>query len=34
MYAGLMLVMVPVLIVYACVQGQLTKGVTVGGVKG
>ena len=34
MYAGLMIVMVPVLIVYACVQGQLTKGITVGGVKG
>ena len=34
MYAGLMIVMVPVLIVYACIQGQLTKGITVGGVKG
>ncbi len=34
MYAGLMIVMVPVLLVYACVQGQLTKGITMGGVKG
>ncbi len=34
MYAGLLIVIVPVLIVYAFVQGQLTKGVTVGGIKG
>lgn len=34
MYAGLIIVMVPVLAVYACVQGQLTKGITMGGVKG
>lgn len=34
MYAGLLIVMVPVLAVYAVVQGQLTKGVTLGGIKG
>ncbi|PWM71115.1 MAG: ABC transporter [Bacillota bacterium] len=34
MYAGLLIVIVPVLIVYGFVQGQLTKGVTVGGIKG
>ena len=34
MYAGLLIVIVPVLIVYAFVQGQLTKGITVGGIKG
>ena len=34
MYAGLMIVIIPVLIVYSFVQGQLTKGITVGGVKG
>ena len=34
MYAGLMIVIIPILIVYSFVQGQLTKGITVGGVKG
>ena len=34
MYAGLVLVMVPVLILYICVQKNLTKGMTVGGLKG
>lgn len=34
MYAGLLIVIVPVLIVYSFVQGQLTKGITVGGIKG
>ena len=34
MYAGLVLVMLPTLILYICVQGQLTKGMTVGGLKG
>lgn len=34
MYAGLLIVIIPVLIVYAFVQGQLTKGITVGGIKG
>ena len=34
MYAGLVLVMLPVLILYICVQKNLTKGMTVGGVKG
>ena len=34
MYAGLVLVMLPVLILYICVQKNLTKGVTVGGLKG
>ena len=33
-YAGLLMVMVPVLIVYCFVQGQLTKGLTLGGLKG
>ena len=34
MYAGLVLVMLPVLILYICVQKNLTKGLTVGGLKG
>ena len=34
MYAGLVLVMMPVLILYICVQKNLTKGMTVGGLKG
>ena len=34
MYAGLVLVMLPVLILYCCVQNNLTKGMTVGGLKG
>ena len=34
MYAGLVLVMVPVLVLYICVQNNLTKGMTVGGLKG
>lgn len=34
MYAGLVLVMAPVLILYMCVQNNLTKGMTVGGLKG
>lgn len=34
MYAGLVLVMLPTLILYICVQSQLTKGMTMGGLKG
>lgn len=34
MYAGLVLVMLPTLILYCCVQSNLTKGMTVGGLKG
>ena len=34
MYAGLVLVMLPTLILYICVQRQLTQGMTVGGLKG
>ena len=34
MYAGLVLVMLPVLLLYICVQKNLTKGMTVGGLKG
>ena len=34
MYAGLVLVMVPVLVLYMLVQKNLTKGMTVGGLKG
>lgn len=34
MYAGLVLVMLPTLILYICVQNKLTEGMTVGGVKG
>ena len=34
MYAGLVLVMLPTLILYICVQRQLTQGMTVGGIKG
>lgn len=34
MYAGLVIVMLPVLVLYCFVQGQLTKGMSVGGLKG
>lgn len=34
MYAGLMLVMLPTIILYICVQKKLTQGMTVGGLKG
>ena len=34
MYAGLVIVMIPVLVLYVCVQKQLTKGMTLGGLKG
>ena len=34
MYARLVLVMLPVMILYICVQKNLTKGMTVGGLKG
>jgi N-acetylglucosamine transport system permease protein len=34
MYAGLVLVMLPTLILYICVQKKMTEGMTVGGVKG
>lgn len=34
MYAGLVLVMLPTLILYICVQKQLTQGMTMGGLKG
>lgn len=34
MYAGLVLVMLPTLILYICVQRKLTQGMTVGGLKG
>ncbi len=33
MYAGLVLVMLPTLILYVCVQKKLTQGMTIGGVK-
>lgn len=34
MYAGLVIVMIPTLILYICVQKKLTQGMTVGGLKG
>ena len=34
LYAGLVLVMLPTLILYMCVQRKLTQGMTVGGLKG
>ncbi|MBQ9989766.1 MAG: carbohydrate ABC transporter permease [Lachnospiraceae bacterium] len=34
MYAGLVIVMLPTLILYMCVQKHLTEGMTVGGLKG
>jgi len=34
MYAGLVMVMLPTLILYICVQKHLTQGMTAGGVKG
>lgn len=34
MYAGLVLVMIPTLILYICVQKKLTQGMTLGGLKG
>lgn len=34
MYAGLVIVMLPTLILYMCVQKKLTQGMTLGGLKG
>jgi len=34
LYAGLVLVMLPTLVLYICVQKKLTQGMTVGGLKG
>lgn len=34
MYAGLVIVMLPILIMYMCVQKKLTQGMTLGGLKG
>ena len=34
MYAGLVMVMLPTLILYICVQKKLTQGMTLGGLKG
>ncbi|WP_318709412.1 carbohydrate ABC transporter permease [Candidatus Acetatifactor stercoripullorum] len=34
MYAGLVIVMLPTLILYMCVQKKLTQGMTIGGLKG
>ena len=34
MYAGLVIVRLPTLILYMCVQKKLTQGMTVGGLKG
>lgn len=34
MYAGLVLVMIPTLVLYMCVQKKLTQGMTLGGLKG
>ena len=34
MYAGLVTVMLPTLILYICVQKKLTQGMTLGGLKG
>ena len=34
MYAGLVIVMLPTLILYICVQKRLTEGMTLGGLKG
>jgi N-acetylglucosamine transport system permease protein len=34
MYAGLVIVMLPTLILYICVQKKLTQGMTLGGLKG
>lgn len=34
LYAGLVIVMLPTLILYMCVQKKLTQGMTVGGIKG
>ena len=34
MYAGLVMVMLPTLILYICVQKKLTQGMTLGGIKG
>lgn len=33
MYAGLVIVMVPTLILYICVQKKLTQGMSLGGLK-
>jgi ABC-type glycerol-3-phosphate transport system permease component len=34
LFAGLVMVMIPTLVVYALLQGQLTKGITAGALKG
>ena len=34
LYAGLVMVMLPTLILYVCVQKKLTQGMTLGGLKG
>ena len=34
MYAGLVVVMLPTLILYICVQSKLTQGMAAGGLKG
>jgi N-acetylglucosamine transport system permease protein len=34
MFAGLVIVMIPTLLVYALLQDRLTKGITVGALKG
>ena len=34
MYAGLVMVMLPTLVLYICVQKKLIQGMTVGGLKG
>ena len=34
MYAGMVMVMIPTLILYMCVQKKLTQGMTLGGLKG
>ena len=34
LYAGLVIVMLPVLILYICVQKKLTEGMSLGGLKG
>ena len=34
LYAGLVLVMLPTLLLYICVQKKLTQGMTLGGLKG
>ena len=34
LYAGMVMVMIPTLILYMCVQKKLTQGMTLGGLKG